>query len=43
MSISLQDFKLSSLTQMSELVFTFEAATAGRSGVIVLDRVYVRE
>jgi len=42
-SIPLRDFKLSSLTQMSELVFTFEAATAGPSGVIVLDRVYARE
>ncbi len=42
-SVPLRDFPLSSLTRMSELVFTFEATAAGQNGVIVLDRVYVRE
>jgi len=28
---------------MSELVFTFEYQNAGAGGVVVLDRIYVRE
>lgn len=42
-SIPLSDFALSSRTQMSELVFTFEYQNAGASGVIALDQIHVRE
>ncbi len=48
MSVALRDFgpsyadPLSSLTDMEELVFTFEASQSGKTGVIYLDNIALR-
>lgn len=42
-SLELSRFKLSSLSQINELVFTFEGAKSGTTGVLILDGMYARE